>query len=305
MYARPWRTAGALLAAGVVVLGGCGSPEESAGPVDVTPTPSESASSGEPTPIGTSTPPTTTTPVAPATAAEAALADFIAAGRQADAQIADAASMINGMFTTDGVREHPAAWQAAIDADARAQQTGELIPAGLATRVRVAAEQVHFDLQHRAYALSWTADFITSGLYMLAEGHPVSSPLSPSQDLESPAELAAVARTLLGFGGQSKARFADDLSTLERLAADSDKPSTAVDPASDAAGLLAYELAWLQIGLRGCNAPPGPPGTVASQAGAWAEVTIVEQWEPNVSGDGDTVAVYLPGEGWRIYFPFC
>ena len=67
MYARPWRTAGALLAAGVVVLGGCGSPEESAGPVDVTPTPSDSASSGEPSPTGTSPPPTTTTPVAPAT----------------------------------------------------------------------------------------------------------------------------------------------------------------------------------------------------------------------------------------------
>ncbi len=110
-----------------------------------------------------------------------------------------------------------------------------------------------------------------------------------------------MARSLLALGGMSKARFADDLAALQDLAAGSGQPATPVPPPSPVAGLLAFEIASLEIGIQGCNPPPYAPIPVTSMDAEWRSVEI----GPIEVGSTAVQAYFDPLDGWQIRFPYC
>ena len=284
MFGR--RLVAVVVVVGIVALGGCSSAE---GPSQrATQTPTSSASS---TPDAAASSPA----ASPASAAEQALAPFVTAAGDLDALIADTAVQVNGLFVPDGVRYMDSIGWATAATERQVTLAEEHIPAGLDEDVRVAAVQVYQDLFHRAYVLQYTFGHIANGLYAL--DHP-GEVTAVAQDVQ---ELADQARLLLSYGGMSQARFAEDVALLEELAAGSDQPAEPVPPDSDAAGLLAFELAWLRLSISGCHADPGAPTDVASQQEAWQSVEV----GPIDLASSAIQAHYDPVEGWQIRFPYC
>jgi hypothetical protein len=228
-------------------------------------------------------------------AASDAVAAFVTAAQSLDTEIAETGVLVNGLFVPDGVRYVDAVTVATQETMDRVGSAAVLIPAGLDEKVRVAALQVYQDLFHRAYTLAYVPFYVANGLHAIEHPGEVWAPAGAEQ------ELADQARSLLAFGGMSKARFAEDLASLQELAAASGEPARPVPPQSEAAGLLAFEIASLEIGIQGCHPPPDAPTTVTSLLTEWQSVEV----GPIETGSTSVQAYYDPLEGWQIRFPYC
>lgn len=271
---------------GTLSMGGCADAADPPDPVGTTPATSGSVAPTDVEPSTAADSPT---------AAQQALAPFVEAVGEMDALIADTAAEVNGLFVPQGVRHLDPVAQVTTSTREQVVRAATLIPAGLDEEVRLAALQVYQDLLNRAHALAYTSSYISSGLYALEHPDEVSSLAQDMQELEDQA------RAFLAFGGQSQARFAADVARLQELAADSAQPAAPVPPDSEVAGLLAFEVAFLEVATWGCNAPPAAPTDVVSMQEAWESVDI-GPIEPGVSV---TQAHYDPEEGWQIAFPYC
>lgn len=223
-----------------------------------------------PAPTTTTLPPTTTTE---APSAADALVAFFAAAEELDALIAAAAEEFNAGFDADAGTLDPAA----VDAIGKLSigRIGELIPAGMDLDLETAVLVVYTDLESRVAALDGATRTVDPG---------VDPPVIGDLDY---------ALICLSGGGESKARFADDLAAARQLATQS-PPQPAVAPDSLEAGALALRLNAISLFNYGCD----------NCGGAVLEEAIPVDWEAHtVAGAG--FEAEFDGTEWQIRINAC
>jgi len=224
------------------------------------------------TSVATTAPPTTaaattapTVVVHPETLAPTAadtLLDFFDAAVRLDDAIGDAAALFNSQWDA-GAGTLGAGAREAIDG-LGAGSLEPLIPAGLSPALEIAVLAVFADLDSRIAALDGGARFAGDEEF---------------------------ARICLGYGGDSAARFDQDLDRAWVLAL-SEPPPTA-SPDSDTAGMLAVQLALIGQSDWGCDACGGANYTGPLEVD-WAGRTILGtvEFEATFNGSSWEITIY-------------
>jgi hypothetical protein len=216
-----------------------------------------------PTTAATTTAPTVA--VHPETVAPTAadtLFDFFDAAVRLDLAVGDAAALFNAQWDA-GAGTLGAGAREAIDG-LSAGSLEPLIPAGLSPALEIAVLAVFTDLDSRIAALDGGARFAGDEEF---------------------------ARICLGYGGESAARFDEDLDRAWVLA-HSEPPPTAA-PDSDAAGMLAVQIALIGQGDWGCDACGGANYTGPLEVD-WAGRTILGnvEFEATYNGTSWEITIY-------------